>query len=249
MLYVFYFEELFSVKSLVYNKPANIGVLNNVAYWLTNHISSSICAIFIFLLFLISALAVCNVSNYLTRFICWLLVININNYLYPTLTAGDNLLNQLLFFNIFFNHKTYTNVITTDLTTALHNMALLGIKIQICLLYVIAGLFKLQDADWLNGSAIYHITQIPEYSNSLLQLMPSSVCVALTYATIIYQLTFPITIFIKPFKKYVFAFGVLQHLVIALAIGLFSFGIIMMLCYILFLKYDTERTVKKVLIN
>jgi hypothetical protein len=158
--------------------------------------------------------------------------------LYPTLTAGDYLLNQLLFFNIFFSITNSKNAVVQDAKTIFHNIALTGIKLQICLAYFLAAWFKLTDSDWLSGMAVYQTFQLPEYSNALLQSIPQSVCMILTYVTLAYQLLFPVLIWIRPFKIYILTFGILQHLVIAFGMGLFSFGIIMIICYILFLKYD-----------
>lgn len=244
LVYLCQFNALFSDDALIYNKPANAGVINNFAFMLTNHYSVTVALASVIVLLVLSLWSLFNYSNYVSRFIVWLLVINVSNYLYPTLTAGDNLLNQLLFFNIFFTTKKYQNVVLTDLSIALHNMALLAIKMQVCLLYLLAGLFKWQNADWLGGNAIGYIAQIPEYSNLFLQSLPLWLCVAMTYATMSYQLMFPLLVFVKPLKKYVFLFGIIQHVVIGLAMGLFSFAMIMMMSYILFLKYD-ERKIPK----
>jgi len=79
---------------------------------------------------------------------------------------------------------------------------------------------------------------VSEYSNHFFKSLPTQLCVFLTYATIIYQLLFPMLIWFRRFKIYFFSFGIIQHLLIAFGMGLFSFGVIMAICYILFLKYD-----------
>ncbi len=235
---VIHFDTLFSAHNLIYSAPKHTGSIRDLAYLLTNYYSNITSIICLTTAFLLACIGLFKKSNYITNTVLWLSLINLNNYLYPTLTAGDYLLNQLLLFNIFFSFKPSTHPFIQDLKTALHNTALIGIKVQICLAYFLAALFKLSDADWLDGTALWDTIQIPEYSNALLACLPMPVCTGLTYLTIIYQLTFPIMVFISSTKKYVFTFGIIQHLIIALAMGLFSFGIIMMICYILFLKYD-----------
>jgi hypothetical protein len=168
-------------------------------------------------------------------------VMNLTAFLYPTLTAGDYLLNQLLFFNIFFTKKQSTSLIVNDIKTALHNTALFAIKLQVCLAYFLAAYFKIMDDSWITGAAIFQTFQIPEFSNDVLALIPYSVCVVLTYFTIAYQLSFAFLVWFRPFKIYLFSFGIMQHLLIALGMGLFQFGIIMCICYILFLKYDETK--------
>ena len=239
LIYCTQFDELFSEHNLIYNCPKHTGFINDLAYELTNHYSvrnSSICVIIVFVMAMIGLL---KKSNLVTNLVLWITIVNLNNYLYPTLTSGDYLLNQLLLGNAFFSVKKSANPFVQDVKTILHNMALIGIKTQICIAYVVAGIFKLNDPYWLDGSAISHIIQIPEYSNSFLLSLPVFVCTLMTYLTVIYQLSFPITMLVRPLKKYAFMVGIMQHLLIAIAMGLFSFGIIMIISYLLFLEYDT----------
>lgn len=223
---------------MIYTQQAFPGGIKNLPFFLNNHYSKGIAICCIIFVSVLALLGLFRRSGYVANALLWLLVLNLNNYLYATLTSGDYLLNQLLFFNIFFCMKNSSQAFFDDLKTAFHNMALAGIKIQVCLCYFLAGWFKLTDAAWLDGSAIYQIFQIPEYTNGLLMSMPFWFCVILNYATMAYQLLFPCIIWFRPFKIYLLAFGIIQHLVIAFCMGLFSFGIIMILCYILFLKYD-----------
>lgn len=223
---------------MVYMQRVFTGGIQDLAFLLNNYYSPLVAVVFMAVLALLAVLGLFQRSNYLTNLLLWLLVLNMNNYLYATLTSGDYLLNQLLFFNIFFSPKHSTSPFFNDLKTAFHNMALAGIKIQICLAYFLAAWFKLTDVAWLHGSAVHHIFQIPEYANDLLMSLPLWLCILLNYATMAYQLLFPFTIWFRSCKIYLLAFGILQHLVIAFCMGLFSFGIIMIICYILFLRYD-----------
>ncbi len=223
---------------MVFTRPLFTDTLQDLVFALNNHYSASLGGACILVLAVLSWIGLIRRSNYLTNLLLWLLVLNLNSYLYATLTAGDYLLNQLLFFNIFFSVRPGTSAFFRDLKTAFHNMALAGIKTQVCLAYFLAGWFKLTDAAWLGGSAVHQAFQIPEYTSSLLMSLPLWFCMVLNYATMAYQLLFPFTIWFRPCKIYLLAFGILQHLVIAFCMGLFSFGIIMIICYILFLKYD-----------
>ena len=237
-MYFYHYRTLFSVRKMIYTQPASLGGIKDLAFELNNHYSVPLGIACFTGLAVLAIIGLCKKSNYVTNLLLWLLMLNMNSYLYSTLTAGDYLLNQLLFFNIFFSVKQNSNATLNDLKNALHNMALAGIKLQICLAYFLAALFKLTDAYWLNGSAVHQIFQIQEYSNSFLQLLPLWICTVLTYLTFAYQLLFSALIWFRRFKIWLFAFGIVQHLLIAFAMGLFSFGIIMIICYILFLKYD-----------
>lgn len=243
MVYVYHFKLLFSAKKMIFTQPVFTDSLQDLAFVLNNYYSRNLGIIFIVALACLALAGLLKRSGYITNFLLWLVVLNMNNYLYATLTAGDYLLNQLLFFNIFFSVKQSSTPFFNDLKHAVHNTALAGIKIQVCLAYFLAAWFKLTDEAWLNGSAVYRIFQIPEYTNGLLLSLPLWICIIFNYATLAYQLLFPVFIWFRPFKIYLLAFGIIQHLVIAFCMGLFSFGVIMIICYLLFLKYDQSSTV------
>lgn len=239
-VYVYQFKFLFSENRLIYHHVKHVNVIIDSVFFLNNHYSVFLGGCFIFLVAVFALLGLLKKSNFLTNLFLWFVVMNLTNFLYPTLTAGDYLLNQLLFFNCFLFSKTSFNAKWNDVKTALHNMALLALKLQVCVAYFLAGYFKIVDDSWTSGEAIYQTFQIPEYSNALFASIPHSICVVLTYLTIAYQLSFAFLVWFRPFKIYLFTFGILQHLLIGLGMGLFSFGLIMVICYILFLKYDNK---------
>ena len=237
-VYIYLFQELFSEHRFIYLSNKHVNFLIDSAFYLNNNYSLLFAIVIISVLIIFSVLEMINKSNYFIRFFLWLIILNLNNFLYPTLTGGDYLLNQLLLFNIFLTNKSFKNSIFNELSNVIHNLALFGIKIQICLVYALAAWFKMYDANWLNGSAIYDIFQIPEYSNTIFYTLPKWFCTISTYVVLVYQLSFCFLVWIKSIKKYILALGIFQHLVIAFGMGLFSFGVIMIVCYILFLNYD-----------
>ncbi|MFO0321291.1 MAG: hypothetical protein ACK504_02555 [Bacteroidota bacterium] len=243
-IYIFLFSELFSNNRLIYHFIKQTNSLIDIAFFLNIHYSQSFALILIFLIAIFSFLELLNVSNYFIRFMLWIIMNNMSNFLNATLTAGDYLLNLFLFFNIFLSHKTYRHLVLNELTTAFHNISLIALKIQICLVYFLSACYKLSDVNWLNGSSVYKIFQIPEYSNSLFEALPYWICVIGTYLVLFYQLSFIVTVWIKPIKKYVLIFGIFLHLIIAFGLGLFNFGVIMILAYIPFLNYDYSISTK-----
>jgi hypothetical protein len=237
-VYALQFESLFSNERLIYHEIKFVNFIVSSVYVLNDHYSVSLGVVFVLLTAILSIIGLLKKSNYLTNVLLWLIVTNLTNFLYPTLTAGDYLLCNLLFFNCFFIPKESFNVALNDIKTAIHNTSLIAIKLQVCLAYFIAAYFKITDASWLEGYAIYQTFQIPEFSNSFLESLPYSFFFDLTYLTMIYQMSFSFLVWFRPFKIYLFSFGIMQHLLIAFGMGLFGFGIIMTICYILFLKYD-----------
>ena len=181
----------------------------------------------------------------LSAFVIWFLVCNINNAVYPSLTAGDFLFQQLLFFNIFLsgciphqsNQKGIVSSARMDLDKALHNFGVIAIKIQICLVYFISGLSKLLDYDWIHGKAIAQIFRIEDFGIPYLYenaWKHPGIAKLLDSVVIIYQLAFAVLLSYKNIKKWYLVFGIVQHLYIAFVMGLPTFGFIMIIAYSIF---------------
>lgn len=240
IVFLVYFKELFSANSFIIHHQGFSGPLNNVAFLLNNYSTPFISLLCILVLFVLSVWGLFTSLPFLLKAVLWLLMVNMSYFLYPTLTGGDYLLNQLLFFNLFLSPGKLNNRFLNDLFLMLHNGALASLKIQVCLGYFLAGWFKLTDQAWLSGSAVYGIFQMPEYSSAFLHSFPYSATIGLTYLTIAYQLLFPFLIWWRRAKIYLMAFGIIQHVLIAWSIGLFGFGWLMIITYLLFLKYDAR---------
>jgi len=174
----------------------------------------------------------------LTAFLAWMAAININYAVYPTLTGGDYLFQQLLFFNIFLSaQKEINNPSFLDADKALHNFGVTAIKIQVCLVYFISGLAKVLDETWLSGQAISQICRIEDFGIPFLYedlWQQGGLLKFLNYFILFYQLSFPVLIWFKKIKTPLIVLGVLQHLYIAFFMGLPSFGFIMIIAYTIF---------------
>lgn len=239
--YLLHFNELFSENSFILHHQGFSGPITDLAFLLNNYYTPWIGLVCIIVLLILSILGLVSRLPFLLKFAVWILVVNTGYFLYPTLTGGDYLLHQLLFFNLFLSPKKSNMIFLNDLSIMLHNGALVSIKIQVCLGYFLAGWFKLTDAAWLSGHAVYDIFQIPEYTSPFLQSLPYSITAVLTFLTIGYQLLFPVLIWWRRAKIYLLVFGIIQYLLIAISVGLFSFGWLMIITYLLFLKYDTRK--------
>jgi hypothetical protein len=179
-------------------------------------------------------------------FVIWLLVLNIHYKVYATLTGGDNLINQLLFFNVLLGAREADS--GHRLRTFLHNVGFAGVTIQVCLVYMISALTKLSDEGWRDGTALLTTAGIEHYRNFPPQAwIKPEVWKALNYAVIAYQLLFSFLIWIRPLKKWLLVAGVIMHLYIAFGMGLVLMGITMIIAYIPFWpisqnKHSIEET-------
>lgn len=241
LIYVLWFPTWFGPDAAIYIRGNSIHGIKDLAFILNLYDLVWLRKLFIGL---VGALALGGllgfqsiVGNILLSFCTY----NIHNYLYPTLTAGDFLLNQILFFNIFLISRTSAKPVLRDLQCAIHNTGLLALKIQICLVYALASYYKLSDPAWLGGEAVGQTLRIDMYTLPSIQHLPHWFSAFMNYFTLAYQLLFPVLVWIRRTKKWLLALGVAQHLFIALGMGLFSFGMVMIISYIVFLDLE-ERT-------
>jgi len=233
-----YYNLLFGENSIVYTEPHSIGFIKDFAFSLYNSNSTNLGYVFLVSAILLSILPFFFRKLYfISDFILWILIINISNKLYPTLTSGDYLMNQFLLFNCFLAlEKNKSNF-----KISLHNLASIAIIIQICLVYFLSAIAKLNNEAWLNGSAISTTLQIKQYS---LELFPNykqnALSFILNYVVLFYQLFFPLVIWFKKIKKPFLIIGIIMHLFIAFAMGLMSFGFIMILGYVYFYEFKND---------
>lgn len=232
-----FYNLYFGENAIAFFKPHSLGAFKDVAFMLYNNTSFSAGYFFIFgTLFFLALSYFVKKIPFLFEFLLWLLVLNIHNKLYPTLTGGDHLLNQFLFFNCFLS-KTHSSDSTWQnaFTKSFHNFGVLAIIIQIQLVYFIAALAKLNSSEWLNGNAIINLGEVKYfnlYSNSF--SAKGFLAYFLNYLVLFYQLLFPFLIWIEKIKTPLLVIGILTHLYIAFVMGIMGFGLIMLIPYVYF---------------
>lgn len=108
---------------------------------------------------------------------------------------------------------------------------------QVLLVYLASSVYKLMGLDWLNGTALKWVFSIEQFSlHPLTDWIVETPWVyrSMTYLSLGYQLLFPVLVFVRPVKKWFLLLGVLFHLGIAILMGVFDFGVIMVITYFLF---------------
>jgi len=232
------FDLLFGENSIVYNKALVIHGLKDLAFCL-DATGPGMDLVFIITLLVLSLAGFTIKRFYFVHdIVLWFVIVNLHNKIYPSLTGGDFLLNQLLLFNCFLSaDDTVQNSRFSNLKVFLHNLFSVAILIQVCLVYLLSGLAKCNDADWLSGTAVKQLLQVNHFNlfhSGGFAVVPRFLFSVLTYLVVFYQLSFPLLIWIKKIKKPLILFGLLMHAYIAFFMGLFEFGLIMMLVYIYF---------------
>ncbi|MES2680007.1 MAG: hypothetical protein V4635_08990 [Bacteroidota bacterium] len=240
------YDLFFGERAVVYSNYFSVSNFKDIAFLL--YASSSPLLAYAFLIPLLFLCLVCLKFKkpwFVADVLIWFLVLNLSNKVYPTLTGGDYLLNQLLFFNCFLSASfTVDGKIYSDLKVCLHNLAVVAVMLQVCIVYFLSALAKINDAEWLSGGAAKDISLINHfnlYGAAGAISFPDSLMMFMTYLILFYQLLFPVLIWLRPIKKPFIMVGLLMHLYIALVMGLVEFGLIMLLCYIYF--WPSRKTI------
>lgn len=171
------------------------------------------------------------------NFSLWFLVLNLHNVIYSTLTGGNYLLNQFLFFNCFLSVSENAKEKSGEtIKVCAHNLAVTAIMIQVSLTYFLSALAKLNDSGWLSGYALDGIFRVDHYFvfRSAIEQLPIWLSIFLNYLVLAYQFLFPFSVFFSRFKKSFLLAGIFMHLYISFVMGLTDFGIIMILGYVYF---------------
>lgn len=152
-------------------------------------------------------------------------------------TGGEVLMNFLLFYMMFI-HKVEPNSKFYFLQNLLNNVFFRIMMIQICILYFFSCFYKLYDENWLSGEAVMYVSRIAHFSSAAFASIfedSRGLSIFFTYLTLLYQGLFPLLVWFKKIKIPFLLVGVAFHLAILIFQGIFTFAIIMIITYILFL--------------
>jgi uncharacterized membrane protein YphA (DoxX/SURF4 family) len=178
-----------------------------------------------------AGLASCLALGFATRWatIALLLVVKIVFARQPwILDGGDNVVGVVLPYMCFLLPARTKNW-HAGIRVWLHNLGVIAIIAQTCIIYWTAGFYKIQGSMWTGGTALYAISQVDLFSTPLSSAMFKNpwIVTICTYATMIHQIWFPIAIFTRLRPLWI-AVGTMFHISIAILMGLLPFSIIMM---------------------
>ncbi|MFC8800755.1 HTTM domain-containing protein [Promicromonospora sp. NPDC057138] len=124
-----------------------------------------------------------------------------------------------------------------------HNAAVLAVGAQICLAYVLSGLFKLLGEEWRDGSAVHYPLLLPQFRPwpALADLVAGSewLVPAVTWGALALQLAFPLLLLQRHLRTAGVAGALAMHVGIAVVMGLPFFSLFMMAGDCVFLRDAT----------
>lgn len=168
----------------------------------------------------------------------------------PFSTGGDIMARLILFYMIFANSyqyfvlvkRTYEDNEKRKLQNLFSNLAALSIMLQLCVAYFSAGVAKIMDPLWLHGQGTYYALSMERFMGTPLNSYLARhkwIDYLSNYGTILFELLFPVLIWFKKCRKPLLVAGVLFHLCIYIFLMIYSFQIVFLLMYGLFLPNQT----------
>ncbi|MDK8170927.1 HTTM domain-containing protein [Curtobacterium citreum] len=174
----------------------------------------------------------------------------------PTLMdGGDNLVVLVIPFLLLtrcFDRLTVSTERRSDRRSlagiVAHNTGILLIAVQLCIVYLLAGLYKVQGKLWQDGTALYYILRVPEFFWP--QVTPlifhlGWVLVLAAYATVLVSIFFPAFVLFRAGRPIAVAAMVVFHCGIALLMNLTSFALVMIALDLIFVDSQAERIVRQ----
>lgn len=118
------------------------------------------------------------------------------------------------------------------------------LQLQPCVIYAYSGLEKLQYEQWWNGDALWYALsnpQIARWDLSWVCRYPA-VLRLLGAATMLWELCFPVLVWVRPLRPSVLSWGIALHLGIAVLLRLPFFGAVMIASYALYLEKSVAES-------
>jgi hypothetical protein len=184
----------------------------------------------------------------------WVLVWSLRER-YPLLwDGGDNIMQLVLVYAMCMNVSAHFSLDALrrrqsesgapgSVANMFHNAGLLACALQLCLVYGVAGLCKVQGETWQNGTSLYYAMRAGEFTwpgMSELIYESSTLLVFLAYATVAFQVSFPFMLFLgKRLRLLSLMAGIAFHLGIASFMALITFATFMMVVDLIFVT-DSE---------
>jgi sulfite exporter TauE/SafE len=121
-------------------------------------------------------------------------------------------------------------------TSVLANIAIRLIQVHVSVIYLFAGLGKLQGESWWNGQAIWYAVANLEYQTLDLTWLADHMWLVnlMTWGAVAWETSYPFLVWPRLTRPLMLAGAVLVHLGIGLAMGMMTFGLAMIIANLAF---------------
>lgn len=189
---------------------------------------------------------IAGIGRWFTALILFSMQLTLQKMNSSFVNGGDALAKLLLFYLIFANSYQYfvlfkqkkRSTASIKLQNLLSNLVAFSIMLQLCIAYFSSGLAKIMESVWWQGEATYYALQMERYIGTpfnryLVQYRWFNFFS--NYATLLFELFFPILIWVKKIRKPLLVAGLFFHACIYIFLMIYGFEIVFVLTYGFFL--------------
>ncbi len=191
-------------------------------------------------------LNILGIGRWFTALLLFLMVDFLEKMNTSFVNGGDKMVRLILLYMIFANSYQYFVLYKNrkevsekgKLKNLISNLAAVSIMLQLCVAYFGSGIAKINDTFWLNGEATYYALSMERFVGTSLNkyiVQQKWIDYLTNYGTIIFELFFPILIWIKKMRKPLLITGAIFHMCIYIFMMIYGFEIVFILIYGLFL--------------
>ncbi len=199
-----------------------------------------------YLLIFLIVLMILGVGGRVVLFLVWFVNLSFMQRNYALLFGADLVANIFLFYLMFTNSGRYLSimhlikkpkkVVISEFDLVVTSAFARLIQIQLCIIYFYTGMEKLRGSSWWDGTALWTVLANPQmvlFDFSWLKSF-SWLIVAGTYTTILFEVYFAPLVWNKKMRPYILSAGVVFHSGIGIVMALYTFALIMIAPYFLF---------------
>lgn len=243
-----FFNVISSYKTLEFvslnSEPAkSLGIVSFPFSFMELIAPHSVGLMYLYCTFLLFLIVTGHSARYLTLAVIFLTFI-INSFTLPVLDGGNNLVFLMLIYLLIPNEAKQEKL-EKELASAFYTLS----YFQLSIMYFVSSIYKIQTQSWVGGEALFNVLMSIEYSTPLVSKivwwMPPDIFVVSNYAVILFQLTFFVGIISLRTKYLYLLFGIVMHFGIGLIVGLPTFALSVLVCYIQFLPESAFGDFKK----
>ena len=150
---------------------------------------------------------------------------------------------QIKWVHYFFNKRKGLVSERIEKGDWLNTMSLRFIQIQLCVVYMFSGMEKLRSNSWWEGTAIWEALSFYDFTLidfSFLLSVPVLSGILVIF-TVLFEIYFPVLIWIPKFRKALLIAGLVFHLGVGLSLNIYFFSLIMLSAYLLFIPPEFLR--------
>ena len=173
----------------------------------------------------------------------WMLYTSLMNRSWMAGSGGQQLMSNLLFWLIVVPDGSRPFA-PNGWSAVLGTSAFWILRLQLLLAYAATGLHKLTGTHWIDGTAMGIVATDPAYGPAWLVHAPA-LAMAMTWAVLLFQLTFPIAVWFRRTRVPWMVAGILFHLGTALSLGIPEMAFAFIAAYPIWLSDDEAARVAR----